>query len=72
MRATKILLALCFVLLVKANDFELLSQMADYDFGKTIIETVQIELQQGSNSVDSIVTQLRQMKDASGSEITDS
>lgn len=31
--------------MASANDFELLQEMAEYEFGRTVIETIQIELQ---------------------------
>jgi hypothetical protein len=41
-------ICLLFLLaLLKANDFEFLTQMADLEFGKTVIETIQIELSGG-------------------------
>jgi hypothetical protein len=45
--------------------------MAEYEFGRTIIETIQIELQQGENSAGRVLDQLRQMKEATESEISD-
>ena len=43
----KTLCLLAFLAMMGCNDFELLSQMADYEFGKTVIQTIQIELSAG-------------------------
>jgi hypothetical protein len=65
-------LVVCLLLVsVLGNDFELLQKMSDYDFGRTILETIQIELSQGDATSAHIVDQLKSMKDATESELTD-
>ena len=56
---------------VLGNDFELLQKMSDYDFGRTILETIQIELSQGDATSAHIVNQLREMKEATQAELAD-
>ena len=41
----KILPIFTLIILVMANDYDLLSDLANYEFGKTIIATVQITLE---------------------------
>ena len=40
----KFIVLVCLALLVTANDYELLSELSQYEFGKTIIATMQISL----------------------------
>lgn len=45
--------------------------MSDYEFGRTILETIQIELAQGDSTSAHIVNQLREMKEATQAELAE-
>ncbi|CAD8064721.1 unnamed protein product [Paramecium sonneborni] len=59
------------VLLVKANDYELLASLQNYEFGKTIIATMQITLSSEDASIDGVVNQLKAMQKATQSDLDD-
>ncbi|CAD8160046.1 unnamed protein product [Paramecium pentaurelia] len=59
------------IVIVAANDYELLAQLQNYEFGKTIIATMQITLASEDASVDGVVNQLKAMQKATQNDLDD-
>ncbi|KAM3145438.1 hypothetical protein pb186bvf_002482 [Paramecium bursaria] len=67
----KVLLLLVLAGMVMSNDFDLLDQMTQFEFGKTIIATLQIELEAGDSSIDNVVNQLRSIQITAQQDLED-
>ncbi|CAD8079014.1 unnamed protein product [Paramecium primaurelia] len=65
----KFIVLVCLALLVTANDYELLSELSQYEFGKTIIATMQISLSSEDSNIDGIVHQLKSMQTNAQSDL---